>query len=204
MESVVLIDERYAAVIQFRDEPRAEAEAFIAHLPEKHGVDKMMIISGDRESEVRYLAGRVGIHEVHAGVSPEGKLAIVQQHNARGKTLFLGDGINDAPAMATATVGVAMGSDSDVTSEAADAVILDSSLERLDGLLHISARMRRIALQSALGGMALSIIGMVLAVFGLLTPLAGAVAQEVIDVAAILNSARVAMARGPLSDFEEG
>ena len=204
MESVVLIDERYAAVIQFRDEPRAEAEKFIAHLPEKHGVDKMMIISGDRESEVRYLAGRVGIHEVHAGVSPEGKLAIVQQHNARGKTLFLGDGINDAPAMATATVGVAMGSDSDVTSEAADAVILDSSLERLDGLLHISARMRRIALQSALGGMALSIIGMVLAVFGLLTPLAGAVVQEVIDVAAILNSARVAMARGPLSDFEEG
>ncbi len=203
MESVVLIDERYAAVIQFRDEPRAEAEKFIAHLPEKHGVDKMMIISGDRESEVRYLAGRVGVDEVHAGVSPEGKLAIVRRNNAHGKTMFLGDGINDAPAMATATVGVAMGSDSDVTSEAADAVILDSSLERLDDLLHISARMRRIALQSALGGMGLSVVGMILAVFGLLTPLAGAVAQEVIDVAAILNSARVAMARGPLSDFDE-
>ena len=70
-------------------------------------------------------------------------------------------------------------------------------------LLHISARMRRIALQSALGGMALSVIGMLLAVFGLLTPLAGAIAQEVIDIWAILNSARVAMARGPLSDFDE-
>ncbi len=203
MESVVMVDERYAAIIQFRDEPRAEAERFITHLPEKHGVNKMMIISGDRESEVHYLAGRVGIDEVYAGVSPEGKLAIVEGHNRRGRTMFLGDGINDAPAMAAATVGVAMGSDSDVTSEAADAVILDSSLERLDDLLHISARMRRIALQSALGGMALSVIGMLLAVFGLLTPLAGAIAQEVIDIWAILNSARVAMARGPLSDFDE-
>lgn len=203
MESVVLIDDKYAAMIQFRDEPRSEAEDFIAHLPAKHDVEKMMIISGDRASEVRYLAERVGISNVHAGVSPEGKLAIVREHNAKGKTMFLGDGINDAPAMAIASVGVAMGADSDVTSEAADAVILDSSLERLDDLIHISGRMRRIALQSALGGMGLSFIGMVLAVFGLLTPLAGAIAQEVIDIWAILNSARVAAHRGTLSDFDE-
>ena len=203
MESVVLLDEKYAATIQFRDAPRLEAERFIAHLPRKHGVEKMMIISGDRESEVKYLASRVGIDEVHAGVSPEGKLDIVTEHNLHGKTMFLGDGINDAPAMATASVGIAMGADSDVTSEAADAVILDSSLERLDDLLHISARMRRIALQSALGGMGLSIIGMILAVFGILTPLAGAIFQEVIDIGAILNSARVAMHRGSLADFDE-
>lgn len=203
MESVVLIDDRFACLIQFRDEPRAEAERFISHLPDKHCVDKLMIISGDRESEVVYLADQVGISEVHAGVTPEGKLEIVAEQNTRGKTMFLGDGINDAPAMATATVGVAMGADSDVTSEAADAVVLDSSLERLDDLIHISGRMRRIALQSALGGMGLSFIGMVLAIFGLLTPLAGAVAQEVIDIVAILNSARVALHTGELSDFDE-
>lgn len=202
MESIVLVDDRYAAMIRLRDEPRASAGEFIEHLPRKHNVDKLMIISGDRETEVRYLADRVGIDEVHAGVTPEGKLEIVEEYNRRGPTMFLGDGINDAPAMAVATVGVAMGADSDVTSEAADAVILDSSLERLDDLLHISARMRRIALQSALGGMALSIIGMILAVFGLLTPLMGAIAQEIIDVLAILNAARVAVPRGPISDFD--
>lgn len=201
LETVVLVDGRYAATIQLRDEPRASARDFIAHLPRLHDVDRLMIISGDRESEVRYLADKVGIREVHAGVSPEGKLAIVRERDRHGPTMFLGDGINDAPAMAAATVGVAMGAGSDVTAEAADAVILDSSLERLDDLLHISNRMRRIALQSAVGGMALSVIGMVLAVFGLLTPLMGAIAQEIIDIAAILNSARVGMTRGPLADF---
>ncbi|MDV8000212.1 heavy metal translocating P-type ATPase [Rhodococcus sp. IEGM 1408] len=202
MESIVLIDDRYAATLRFRDEPRATAGDFVAHLPRLHGVTRMMIISGDREAEVRRLADKVGISEVYGGVSPEGKLAIVRERTAAGPTLFLGDGINDAPAMTAATAGVAFGATSDVTSEAADAVVLDSSLERLDDLLHIGRRMRRIALQSALGGMAASTVGMVLAVFGLLSPLAGAIAQEVIDVLAILNSARVVMAPPKLSDFD--
>lgn len=85
--------------------------------------------------------------------------------------------------------------------EAADAVVLDSSLERLDNLLHIGKRMRRIALQSVIGGMALSFLGMVLAVFGILTPLMGAIAQEIIDVLAILNAARVPFTKQELSDF---
>ncbi|EYT63888.1 metal ABC transporter ATPase [Dietzia sp. UCD-THP] len=202
MEAVVLIEDRYAAVLRFRDEPRATAADFIAHLPRAHGVTRMMIISGDREAEVRRLADRVGITEVYGGVSPEGKLAIVRERTAAGPTLYLGDGINDAPAMTAASAGVAFGSTSDVTAEAADAVVLDSSLERLDELLHIGARMRRIALQSALGGIAASVIGMLLAVFGLLSPLAGAIAQEVIDVLAILNSARVVIAPHKLSDFD--
>ena len=201
MESVMLLDGEFAAFIQFRDEPRRSAADFIAHLGKKHGTTETMIISGDRASEAEYLAEKVGIKTVHAGVSPEGKLELVREHNKRGKTLFLGDGINDAPAMATATVGVAFGAGSDVTMEAADAVVLDSSLERLDNLIHIGARMRKIALQTAIGGMALSFIGMVLAMFGLLTPLMGAIAQEVIDVAAILNAARVPFTKKKLSDF---
>lgn len=203
LEAVVLVDERFAALVRFRDQPRSSAADFIAHLPRHHGVERMMIISGDRATEVEHLAAQVGIDEVHAGVSPEGKLEIVREHTAKAPTLFLGDGINDAPAMAAASAGVAFGTTSDVTTEAADAVVLDSSLERLDDLLHIGARMRRIALQSVLAGMGLSILGMILAVFGLLTPLAGAIAQEVIDILVILNAARVPFVRGELADFDE-
>ena len=162
-----------------------------------------MLISGDRASEVEYLGRRVGIGEIHGEVSPEDKLAIVRAENEKGQTLFLGDGINDAPAMAAADVGVAFGRESDITSEAAGVVVLDSSLERVDELLHIGERMRRIALQSALGGIGLSMIGMVLAVMGMLPPLVGAVAQEVIDLLAILNAARVVAVKKPLADYHE-
>lgn len=201
LECVIVIDGSYAATMRFRDEPRLDAAAFIAHLPGRHGVARTMIVSGDREGEVRYLADRVGIDEVHAEISPEGKLDIVQEITRDQSTLFLGDGINDAPAMTAATVGVAFGAAHDITSEAADAVVLESSLERLDDLIHIGERMRRIALQSALGGIALSAVGMGFAVVGMLTPIAGAVLQELIDLAAILNSARVAIDKGPLADF---
>lgn len=203
MESVVLIDDKYAATLQFRDEPRLTASSFIEHLPHKHGVEEMMILSGDREAEVRHLANQVGIKTVHGGMSPEDKLAMVREKSKYGPTLFLGDGINDAPAMTAASAGIAFGATSDVTSEAADAVVLDSSLERLDDLLHIGTRMRRIALQSVIGGMGLSILGMGLAVFGLLTPLMGAIAQELIDVLAIANAARVGIGKKELSDFDQ-
>src|SRR5690554_3037753 len=201
MESILIIDDRYAATFQFRDEPRLGSAEFISHLGPRHGVTRTMLISGDRASEVEYLAERVGIEEVHAEASPEEKLEIVRRENEKGTTLFLGDGINDAPAMAAAHIGVAFGRESDITSEAAGAVVLDSSLERLDELLHIGERMRRIALQSAIGGIVLSMIGMVLAVMGMLPPLVGAAAQEAIDLLAILNAARVVAVKRPLADF---
>jgi P-type E1-E2 ATPase len=87
-----------------------------------------MLVSGDRESEVRYLAESVGITEVHAGKSPEAKVAIVKEETAKAETLFVGDGINDAPARLAATVGVALGSLNDITTEAADAVVLETAL----------------------------------------------------------------------------
>ena len=201
LECVVLIDGDYAGTLAFRDEPRAGAREFIAHLSRSHGVVRTLLISGDRASEVEYLADRVGLGEAHASVSPEQKLAMVRAETALAPTVFLGDGINDAPAMTAATVGIAFGKNNDVTAEAAAAVVLDSSLDRLDELMHIGRRMRRIALQSAVGGIVLSSIGMVLAVFGLLPPIAGAMAQEAIDVLAILNASRVAMTRRPMSDF---
>lgn len=193
MECILLIDGRYAAAFRFRDTPRAESRSFIRHLVPKHEVTRVMLLSGDREAEVRSLASEVGISEVLSGKSPEEKVSIVKQEASRAPTLFVGDGINDAPAMQAATVGIAFGQNSDITAEAADAVVMESSLQKVDELIHIGRRMRRIALQSAVGGMALSTIGMLVAAAGHLPPVAGAVAQEIIDVAAVLNALRVAL-----------
>lgn len=199
---MVLLDGGYAGLYRFRDEPRAEGVSFIRHLGPRHQFERLMIVSGDRESEVRYLAKRVGITEVFAQKSPEQKVVIVRAEAAKARTLYVGDGINDAPALMSATVGVAIGQNSDITTEAASVVILDSSLERVDEFMHISGRMRRIALLSAIGGMALSVGGMGLAGVGLLTPVAGAIMQEAIDVLAVLNSLRSALRPRHLSDLD--
>jgi heavy metal translocating P-type ATPase len=201
LECVLVVDGRYAATYQFRDEPRKEGKLIVRHLRPKHGLARVLLVSGDRDSEVRHLAERVGIEEVYAEQSPEQKVEIVRRETAAAPTLFVGDGINDAPALVAATVGLAFGQGSDITAEAAGAVILDSSLARVDELLHIGRRMRQIALQSAVGGMALSVAGMVLAAMGLLPPVAGAVTQEVIDVAAVLNALRAALPPRSLTDY---
>jgi heavy metal translocating P-type ATPase len=203
LECQVVINDLYAATLRFRDQPRAEGVSFIAHLKPRHSVKKVMLVSGDREIEARYLAGQVGITEVHSAKSPEEKVAIVAAETKREKTLYVGDGINDAPAMLAATIGVAFGSNSDITGEAADAVILETSLAKVDELIHIGRRMRTIALQSAVGGMALSVVGMMAAAAGYLPPLAGAVSQEMIDLAAVLNAVRVALPFVDMTDFQE-
>jgi heavy metal translocating P-type ATPase len=201
LECLVFVDGEYAAAIRFHDAPRIDTASFVQHLQPKHGVARVMLVSGDRESEVRYLAESVGITEVYAGKSPEEKVAIVKGETAKTKTLFVGDGINDAPALMAATVGVAFGTQNDITTEAADAVVLEPALAKIDELMHIAKRMRRIALQSALGGMAASMIGMIAASLGLLPPIWGAVGQEVIDLLAVLNAVRVALPTENLRDF---
>jgi heavy metal translocating P-type ATPase len=204
LECVVVIEGHAAGVLRFRDSPRADGRPFVSHLEPAHGLSRVMLVSGDRESEVRWLADVVGIEEVHAEVPPEGKLVIVEEAVAAAPTLFVGDGINDAPALAAATVGIAMGTASDVTSEAAGVVVMDQSLERVDELFHIGRRMRSIALQSALGGMAASLVGMGFAAAGLLPPAAGALVQEAIDVVAVLNALRASWRPGELSDYGSG
>ena len=160
-----------------------------------------MILSGDREEEVKYLAEQVGITEIYSGKTPEEKVTIVERETKLQPTVYVGDGINDAPALTVATVGIVLGQNSNITSEAAGAVIMESSLEKVDELMHISRRMRTIALQSAIGGMILSLAGMVVAAGGYLTPVAGAISQEVIDVFAILNALRMAIPPQELSDL---
>jgi heavy metal-(Cd/Co/Hg/Pb/Zn)-translocating P-type ATPase len=180
LECVVMIDGSYAGTFRFRDQPRTD---------------------GARESEVRYLADQVGIKELYFGQSPEQKLELVREETKRANTVFLGDGINDAPALMAATVGIAFGQQSDVTTEAAGVVIMEKSLKKVDEFLHVSRRMHFIILQSAVGGMILSIVGMVLATVGLLPPVAGAIAQEIIDVFAVVNALRASLPPKSLSDY---
>ncbi len=201
LECLVFVDGVYAATFRFHDAPRKESRSFVDHLKPRHKIDRVLLVSGDRKSEVQYLADEVGITDVYASQSPEQKVAIVVEEMRRAQTMVVGDGINDAPALMAATVGIAFGPNSDITSEAADAVILTTSLEKVDELFHISSRMRSIALQSAVGGMLLSVIGMALAAFGYLPALEGAVAQEVIDLVAVLNAVRVALPVEKLADM---
>ena len=201
LECVLVVDGTVAALLRFRDAPRADGRSFVSHLGPVHKLTRVMLVSGDRESEVRWLADKVGITEVHAGIQPEGKLRLVEEAVKLAPVVFVGDGINDAPALAAAPVGVAMGTASDVTSEAAGAVVMESSLARVDELFHIAARLRSIALQSAVGGMAASLLGMGFAAAGLVPPAAGALVQEAIDVVAVLNALRVSWNPGSLSDY---
>ncbi len=190
LECVVLIDGAVAALLRFRDEPRPDSIDFVAHLGPDHNFKDVILLSGDREQEVQFLAAQLKIAKLFSGKSPEEKVAIVREETARRATLYLGDGINDAPALTAATVGVAFGPRSDITSEAAGAVILEPSLRKVDQFLHISAHMRRVALESAVGGMALSVVGMGFAAAGFLAPVWGALLQEGIDLFAVLNALR--------------
>jgi P-type E1-E2 ATPase len=159
-------------------------------------------LSGDRAASVDAFASMMGIPDTYGGKSPEEKLAIVRKLTVSHPTLYIGDGINDAPAMMSATVGIAMGVNSDITSEAAGAVILQSSLASVDELIHISSRMRSIALTSAIGGMGLSAVGIAASAVGYLKPIEGAILQECIDLLSILYALRVVLPTKSVGDFK--
>src|SRR5262249_21782075 len=204
LECVVVIDDRYAALFRFHDVPRTDSRSFVNHLTPKHGFTRVLLVSGDREPEVKRLADAVAIDRIYANTSPEEKVAIVRRETERAKTMVIGDGINDAPALMAATVGIEFGQHSDVTSEAADVVVIDTSLSKVDELLHLSYRLRRIALESAVGGMLLSGVGMAFAAAGLLSPVAGAIAQEIIDLLAVVNALRTARPPSRLTALKIG
>lgn len=202
LECIILINHKYAATFRFRDTPRVDGKSFISHLAPAHKFNKIILISGDRKEEVAYLAHLLGITESYSAQSPEQKLAMVQTETALAPTLFMGDGINDAPALAVATVGIAFGQHSSVTAEAAGAVIMDNTLAKVDELIHISMAMRKIILQSAVGGMIFSIIAMGFAAAGFITPVYGALLQELIDIVAIINALRLSLSKNIKADMQ--
>lgn len=201
LECIILIDHKYAATLRFHDMPRKESKSFISHLTPSHQFNKIMLVSGDRESEVKYLGALLNLSELHASQTPQQKLAIVRSEMNKAPTLFMGDGINDAPALTAATVGIAFGQLSHVTAEAASAVIMENTLKKVDELIHLSLATRQIALQSAIGGMALSLIGMGFAAAGYISPVIGAILQEVIDIFAMMNALRLIWGNKIEADF---
>lgn len=202
LECTVLFNDNYAATLRFHDAPRIDSKLFISHLTPSHQFNKIMLVSGDRESEVKYLGTLLNFSEIYASQTPEQKLAIVRSERSKAPTLFMGDGINDAPALAAATVGIAFGH-GNVTAEAAGAVIMENTLKKVDELIHLSLATRKIALQSAIGGMLLSLIGMGFAAAGFITPVAGAILQEVIDILAIINALRLIWGNKIETDFSQ-
>jgi heavy metal translocating P-type ATPase len=186
----IAADGQPAGAIVLEDRIRPDARATIRAI--RHGgVTRIVLATGDRAEAAGPVGALTGVDEVLAGLTPEGKLGIVRREQRRAPVIMTGDGINDAPALALADVGVAMGArGSTASSEAADAVLTVDHLGRLGEVAALARRTRRIALQSVLAGMGMSLAAMAAAAAGLLPTVWGALLQEAIDVAVILNALR--------------
>ena len=192
--AMVAVDGLPAGVIVLADPIRPDAPEMIARL-HRADVTEVAMVTGDRASVARAVAHEVGIDAVHAECSPEDKVAVVADMRARAgrreAVAMVGDGINDAPALALADVGVAMSSPgATIASETADAVVMVDRVDAVADAITVSRRASRIALQSVMAGMFLSFAAMAFAAFGHITPVEGALIQEAIDVAVILNALR--------------
>lgn len=188
--SFIAVDGVMAGAVLFADRLRLEAPRALRML-RRAGIGHIVMLTGDRREVAQAIGLAAGVDEVLAELTPADKLARIRQGRSLGTTLMIGDGINDAPALAAADVGIAMGANgATASSEAAGVVLLVDRLDRVAEALQIAVRTRRIAVQGVLAGMGLSLLAMVLAAFGLLPPLPGAVLQEAIDVAVIFNALR--------------
>ena len=187
----VALDGRACGVVLVTDPIRPDA-AHALRVLRRHGVARVVMVTGDRREIGELVGDAVGVDEVVAECSPEQKLDVVRSEGAAAPTAMVGDGINDAPALALADVGIAMGArGATASSEAADVVLTVDRLDRIADARVIASRSRRIALQSVVVGMGLSLAAMGVATAGLLPAVWGALAQEGIDVVAIANALRV-------------
>ena len=174
-----------AGALLFEDPVRADAPRMVRAL-RTAGIKKIVLVTGDRADAAQTVGRIVGVDTVHADQDPAGKLEIVRRASAADATTMVGDGINDAPALAAAGVGVALAArGATVSSEAADVVLTVDRIDALADAVLIARRSRRIAWLAVVAGMGLSLVAMVTAAAGLLPPAAGALLQELIDVAAI-------------------
>jgi heavy metal translocating P-type ATPase len=184
------IDGRLCGVLILADELRAGTEAMLSEL-RAMGIERIVLATGDRHEVAGFVASGLSLDLVRSELTPDQKILVVLAERKYGPVMMIGDGVNDAPALAAADVGVAMGAKGAAASaQAADVVLLVDQLDRILPAIRIARRSRLIALQSVIAGIGLSALAMVAASFGFLVPAEGAVIQEVIDVAVIFNALR--------------
>lgn len=194
--SFIGVDGTLSGAVLFRDHLRSDSAQAVRRI-KRMGVEKVTMLTGDRLQTAQWVAMSAGIDEVLANLQPQDKVSAVQAACAQATTMMVGDGINDAPALAAAHIGVAMGAaGASAASEAAGVVLLVDRLDRVAQALAIAQRSCDIARQSMLIGMGLSVLAMLVAAAGYLPPLAGAMLQEVIDVGVILNALRALTSSG--------
>jgi P-type E1-E2 ATPase len=187
----VAMEGELAGEIVLADELRAGTEALLADL-RKLGIERIVLATGDRREVADAITAGLSIDAVRSELTPDQKVMVVLSERKNGPVMMVGDGVNDAPAPAAADIGLAMGARGAAASaEAADVVLLIDQLDRVLPAIRIARRAKFIALESVYVGIGLSIIGMIAAAFGYLTPIQGALLQEVIDVAVVLNALRV-------------
>jgi soluble P-type ATPase len=190
LTAFVAVDDCVIGAVLLADELRRETPRAVQNL-RAGGVKRIVMVTGDRADAAETIAAALDLDAVLAEREPADKVDAVATEQRQGCTVMIGDGINDAPALAAANVGIAMGArGASASSEAADVVILLDRLDRVSDAINIARRTRQIALQSIVSGMALSGLAMGFAAVGLLPPVAGALTQEAIDVAVILNALR--------------
>lgn len=186
----VAVDGHLAGHLVMSDPLREGAGAMLDGL-RRRGIARILLATGDRADVAERVTGGLGLDGVRAGLTPDQKVLLVLSERKHGPVMMVGDGVNDAPALAAADVGVAMGARGAAASaEAADVVLLVDRIDRLGAGIEIAQRSRHIALESVVAGIGLSVLGMIAAALGYLTPVQGALLQEVIDVAVILNALR--------------
>ena len=186
----VTVDGAHAGVIEFADRIRTTAPAMIAEL-RRAGIRRILLLSGDDLPTTRAVAGAVGITEARGDLLPQDKVSVAAELVKAGeRVVMVGDGTNDAPALSAATVGVAMARQGGVTAEAADAVLLSDDVADVARAIRIGKRTMRVARQSIIAGLGASLVAMMFAAMGMIPPTAGALLQEGIDVAVILNALR--------------
>ena len=190
MTVAVAVDGVLGGVIVLEDPIRDDAGALLSSL-RAGGIERIVLASGDRAEIAEAVAAALDVDAAYGELTPSQKVSIVKEEQSRASVLMVGDGINDAPALAAADVGVAMGArGAAASSESAGVVLLVDEIGPLAKAIAIAKRTRGIALQSVYAGLGLSLAGMVFAAFGYLTPVQGALLQEAIDVAVILNALR--------------
>ncbi len=186
----VAVDGAPAGVLVFNDPLRTDAAAAL-RAARHSGISRVVLVTGDRAEVAEEIGRALGVDAVLAECTPQEKVTAVRAERRNGPVVMVGDGVNDAPALAAADIGIAMGArGAAASSEAADAVVLVDRLDRVPAAMRIARRARRIALQSVVAGIGLSTAAMLVAAAGWLSPVQGAVVQEMIDIAVILNALR--------------